>query len=415
MPEVQARFYHETSYHITKRYFLPHIDFLDIEPRKEVVGTARGKPSMLQLTVQPAYCLTIHKVQALTIRHDVNGCLEGMFALGQLYVLWSRVTDPTLFHAVGLPPADLLDDVAAAWNEAGLDVGDCVAKAAKVTGEWEYTAAAVGVDHCRNVRARLKPVYQEERRVKLRLFTVQEILNPQPKAADVVHALLEWIDAADAASQSNREKPLFVRPDGNPIFPADEEWWLTELEKRKTHEAHIDLASDNIAGDNLTDNPSDAGLSSDGHDTESDESVSTDEGLPLIPRARRRLSDYTVGASHKNEQCTVMKSDTIPSNAPKRRLRTKTRIERHCPTIEENTDDIDALLAGAPGGKLHVSRDAYHDLPPSVQGAFKRGDPRIVVVDSEDHQFTAAALPKARNARHESWQDLRSKAASSTS
>ena len=82
--------------------------------------------------------------------------------------------------------------------------------------------------------------------MKLKLFTFQEILNPQPKAADVVHALLEWIDAADAASQSNREKPAFVRPDGNPIFPADEEWWLTELEKRKTPEAHIDLASDNI-------------------------------------------------------------------------------------------------------------------------------------------------------------------------
>ena len=77
---------------------------------------------MLRLTIQPAYCLTIHKVQALTIGHDGNGCLEGMFALGQLYVLWSRAADPTLFHAVGLPPADLLDDVAAAWDEAGVDV-----------------------------------------------------------------------------------------------------------------------------------------------------------------------------------------------------------------------------------------------------------------------------------------------------
>ena len=80
VPEVQARFYHEASYHSNKKYFLPQVDFIDIEPRKEVVATARGKPSMLQLTIQPAYCLTIHKVQALTIRHDVNGCLEGMFA-----------------------------------------------------------------------------------------------------------------------------------------------------------------------------------------------------------------------------------------------------------------------------------------------------------------------------------------------
>ena len=82
---------------------------------------------MLQLTVQPAYCLTIHKVQALTIRHDVHGCLEGMFALGQLYVLWSRVADPNLFRGSCFPPADLMDDVAGAWAAAGLDEHACFA------------------------------------------------------------------------------------------------------------------------------------------------------------------------------------------------------------------------------------------------------------------------------------------------
>ena len=61
---------------------------------------------MLQLAFQPAYCSTIHKVQALTIRYHVYGCLEGVFALGQVYVLWSRVTNPKLFQAVGIPPAD---------------------------------------------------------------------------------------------------------------------------------------------------------------------------------------------------------------------------------------------------------------------------------------------------------------------
>ena len=188
---------------------------------------------MLQLTVQPAYCLTIHKVQALTIRHDVHGCLEGMFALGQLYVLWSRVTDPNLFHGVGLPPADLLDDVARAWAAAGLDVHACFAAAVKVSGEWAYTASPAGVGPCHNVRARLKPVHQEERRVKLKLFTLREILNPQPRAANVVHALLSWIDQADIASQSDQEKPPFMRADGSAIFPEGEEWWLTELEQRK--------------------------------------------------------------------------------------------------------------------------------------------------------------------------------------
>ena len=97
VPEVQARFYHETSYQSNKAHFLPQVDFLDIGPRKEVVGTARGKPSMSQLTTQPAYCLTIHKVQALTIRRDVNGCLEGMFALGQLYVSGAASQIPTCF------------------------------------------------------------------------------------------------------------------------------------------------------------------------------------------------------------------------------------------------------------------------------------------------------------------------------
>ena len=84
VPEVQARFYHEESYNSNKEEVLQQVDFMDIVPKKEVVANARGKPSLLQLTVQPAYCLTIHKAQALTIRHRVDGCLEGMFALDQL-------------------------------------------------------------------------------------------------------------------------------------------------------------------------------------------------------------------------------------------------------------------------------------------------------------------------------------------
>ena len=140
---------------------------------------------MLQPTVQPTYCLTIHNVQTLTLRHNVHGCLEGMFALGQLYVLWSRVTDPNLFHGVGLPPSDRLGDVARAWAATGLDVHACFAAAVKVSGDWAYTASPAGVDPCHNVRARLIPLHQEERR-----------------AADVVRALLSWIDRADVASQA---------------------------------------------------------------------------------------------------------------------------------------------------------------------------------------------------------------------
>ena len=83
-------------------------------------------------------------MQALSIKHLVLGCLEGVFALGQVYVLFSRVTDPLHLALVGrhydvcsmshprshdapavfyvhiivrgLPPADLLEEVAAAWE-----------------------------------------------------------------------------------------------------------------------------------------------------------------------------------------------------------------------------------------------------------------------------------------------------------
>ena len=118
---------------INKAHFLPDIDFKDIVPRKESVPAARGQPLMLQLPVQPAYCLTNHKVQALTIRHQVDGCLEGVFAHGQIYVQVSRVVDPDLYAAIGLPPADLLDEVVAAWTAQGLGVDKLFTAAAAVT------------------------------------------------------------------------------------------------------------------------------------------------------------------------------------------------------------------------------------------------------------------------------------------
>ena len=51
----------------------------------------RGEPIMLQLSLVPAYALTVHKTQALSIKHLVLGCLEGCFAQGHVYVLVSRV------------------------------------------------------------------------------------------------------------------------------------------------------------------------------------------------------------------------------------------------------------------------------------------------------------------------------------
>ena len=94
---------------------MPDIDHMDIGARQENLAV-RGEPIMLQLCVVPAYALTIHKTQALSIKHLVIGCLEGVFAMGQVshaharthisrlhsctlalrqvYVLISRVTDP---------------------------------------------------------------------------------------------------------------------------------------------------------------------------------------------------------------------------------------------------------------------------------------------------------------------------------
>ena len=179
VPGVQARFYTDAAWTSQKKHFLPEVDFIDSQPRRETVATARGKPTMLQLTLQPAYALTIHKIQSLTIFITVQGCMEGVFAMGHIYVLASRVTDPVLFQLVGMPPEDLLDEVASAWREAGEDVDACFAKAAEVTNEWCYTPASSEQDACTNVRARFTAVAAVERRVPLRLKKLADILNPQ--------------------------------------------------------------------------------------------------------------------------------------------------------------------------------------------------------------------------------------------
>ena len=66
------------------------MDFMDLGARQETLNI-RGEPILLQLCVVPAYALTVHKTQTLSIKHLVLGCLEGVFALGQVYVLMSRV------------------------------------------------------------------------------------------------------------------------------------------------------------------------------------------------------------------------------------------------------------------------------------------------------------------------------------
>ena len=105
---------------------MPGADWVDVTARME---SAPHEATMVQLPVGPAYALVLHKVQSLTMPGQVLGGLEGIFAHGQAYVLISRVTDPANFHLIGLPPADMLDEVAKAWAENGLDVDSCFAVA----------------------------------------------------------------------------------------------------------------------------------------------------------------------------------------------------------------------------------------------------------------------------------------------
>ena len=127
----------------------------------------------------------IHKTQALSIRHNVFGCLEGIFAFGQLYVLASRVTDPLLLHLCGLPPMDLLDEIFHAWQSAGFDAIECLRRCTTVTNDFKYEP---GPD---SLRDRFSPRYVKERKVAVVARELHEMLNPQPKAAAVIHRLLD--------------------------------------------------------------------------------------------------------------------------------------------------------------------------------------------------------------------------------
>ena len=155
-PEVTVRFVHEDAIASGQQEWLSGVDFIDLQPGTEEIPRARGKPNMLQLQAQPANALTIHKCQSLTIRDHVYGCLEGVFAHGQVYVLWSRVTQPQNFHLVGIPPTDLLKEVAEAWREAGLDVDECFAAATKVSNDWDYTRSKPDSDPTEDVEKRLR-------------------------------------------------------------------------------------------------------------------------------------------------------------------------------------------------------------------------------------------------------------------
>ena len=148
-------------------------------------------------------------------------------------MLVSRCTDPQNFHLVGVPPQDLIPDLAKALNKhSRLDhetvFGNCVS----VSDEWTYE---MGVPY-----GRFQQKYIKERSIPMKHKTLQEALNPQPAANRVLMKLLGWIDRVDIASTEGSSRPAFATETGSNIFPAngdaDERWWLTELSKRKADE-----------------------------------------------------------------------------------------------------------------------------------------------------------------------------------
>ena len=59
-------------------------------------------------------------------------------------LLRSRVTDPSNFCLVGLPPFDILEELAAALRAAGLDVDVVFENAVKASGEFIYDPCRSG-------------------------------------------------------------------------------------------------------------------------------------------------------------------------------------------------------------------------------------------------------------------------------
>ena len=227
-PDLLARFCKESA--LSTAQMLPEIHFMDVGARQENLAV-KGEPIMLQLPICPAYSLTVHKTQALSIKHLVIGCLEGVFAMGQVYVLVSRCTDPANFLLCGVPPKDLLEDVAAALIARGIDVDKFLEDACSVTREWVYDKDKP------HLRDRITVKFISEHSTPVKHRKLEETLNPQPDATVVIHKLLSWMDRVDIASQHGSARPLFQTPEGDAIFPDESSlWWLTDISKRAKDE-----------------------------------------------------------------------------------------------------------------------------------------------------------------------------------
>ena len=93
------------------------------------------------------------------------------------------MTDPTHFQLLGVPPIDLLEEVALAWREAGLDIVECLRKCVTVTSEFEY------VEGQERIKDRIRPKRIDAKLAPVKNRRLAEMLNPQPKCSAVLHSL----------------------------------------------------------------------------------------------------------------------------------------------------------------------------------------------------------------------------------
>ena len=86
-------------------------------------------------------------------------------------------------------------------------------------------------------RDRFFQKYNRERTMPIKWRSLEETLNPQPVAFDVIRKLLQYIDRCDEASKTNLPRPRFCAEDGSPIFPPEGEkfelWWLTDVKRKE--------------------------------------------------------------------------------------------------------------------------------------------------------------------------------------
>ena len=247
---MRAIFVKETS--LGKSQHISTVDTIEVRPQPEHLKGNWAHSILEQLAIIPAYAAVLHKVQALTIPNIVRLCLEGIFAHGSFYVGASRSTDPDNFQLIGLPPIDLLDDVAKKWLQLGLDVNECMKAAVHVTDEWAYTDVQNGrsASAATDVASRLERKRIAARTIPVTHRTLEEILNPQPSMQTYMSRFLEWVVRENDCLNHGESPPAFETPSGAEIFPTDPDnlWWLTPLQKRLSPE-ELKSRSENLKED----------------------------------------------------------------------------------------------------------------------------------------------------------------------